>query len=398
MSVPLELVQKYPWLPSKKSLYAHLAEKAPQDFVSDAFSKFPKGEIQERVLVLFNSAFENLESVVDRKTDEINLYIYSLVKILLSILDNENISNRIANLYSKIAFEDLSRDKIESLYDICLDLKLKFQFQDKPSFKFGKIILKNTSESLESNFRIHYTDYLKLSSNLKDNYRKLVNNPLAEGFVFVQNHNLTRLIQEYVRSDFLPKNKMDKANREALKNKLFEVKGFKELHDNILNLWELKKETFEYEFKVEYSEGKDLSKDFPPCIKEILAKAKQGQNLIHIERLFLVFFLHALKYNNEKIISIFSTLPDFNREITLYQVEFAKKKGYTPHSCETLKSLNLCMATKYKDEICINGYYSKKKDENVSIRHPMFYVQLKQFRSSRPSPANENKSESVSKK
>ncbi len=397
MSVSFELVQKYPWLPSKKSLYAHLAEKEPQDFVSDAFNKFPKGEIQERVLILFNSAFENLESVVDRKSDEINLYIYFLVKILLSILDIDNITNRIANLYSKIAFEDLSREKIEYIHDICFDLKLKIQYSETP-YKFGRIYFKDISETLESNFRIHYTDYLKLSSSLKDNYRKLVNKPLADGFVFIQTNDLTRLIQEYVRSDFLPKNKTDKANREALKNKLFGVKGFKELHDNILNLWELKKETFEYEFKVEYSEGKDLSKDFPPCIKEILIKAKQGQNLIHIERLFLVFFLHALKYNHDKIISIFSTLPDFNREITSYQVEFAKKKGYTPHSCETLKSLNLCMATKYKDEICINGYYSKKKDENVSIRHPMFYVQLKQFRSNKPTPANENKIEGLAKK
>lgn len=40
------------------------------------------------------------------------------------------------------------------------------------------------------------------------------------------------------------------------------------------------------------------------------------------------------------------------------------------------------MAEKYKDELCLNGYYSKKNDEQKKLSHPLFYVQLKQFRSS----------------
>ena len=41
------------------------------------------------------------------------------------------------------------------------------------------------------------------------------------------------------------------------------------------------------------------------------------------------------------------------------------------------------MAAKYKDEICLEGYYSKKEDTQKKIKHPLFYVQLKQFRASR---------------
>ena len=73
---------------------------------------------------------------------------------------------------------------------------------------------------------------------------------------------------------------------------------------------------------------------------EKTALATRLKNM-HIERLFITFFLNALEYPIEYIIDIFSTLPDFNKEITKYQVDFAKKKAYTPHSCETLKTLNL---------------------------------------------------------
>jgi DNA primase large subunit len=92
--------------------------------------------------------------------------------------------------------------------------------------------------------------------------------------------------------------------------------------------------------------------------------------------------LHALDYPREKILELFSRLPDFDSKIAEYQIDFAKKKEYTPHSCQTLKSLNLCMAQKYKDEICIEGYFSKKLDSNRPLTHPLFYFQIKQYRKS----------------
>ena len=72
-------------------------------------------------------------------------------------------------------------------------------------------------------------------------------------------------------------------------------------------------------------------------------------------------------------------MPDFNRDKTLYQVNFAKKKEYVPHKCATLKSMNLCMATKANDALCLEGYFSKKNNEQRKISHPLFYVRYKQF-------------------
>ena len=122
---------------------------------------------------------------------------------------------------------------------------------------------------------------------------------------------------------------------------------------------------------------------YPPCVIEILKKAEEGQNLVHHERLFIVWYLLALEYPVENVVDIFSTLPDFDRDKTTYQVEYAKRKNYTPYQCSTLKSLGLCLADKYKDELCKERYGSKDPTERKKLKHPLAYVRIKQYRSER---------------
>jgi len=380
LNIRIELLNHYPWLPSLKDHYADLAA---EDFIKELFNKYPNEEIQARVLSLFEAAFQNIEQVSNYKKDELNVYLYLLLKILLYVLDNKSVTNRIANLYSKINYSELIQESDANLYDICQDLELKVYYYELP-ITYGANITKNQREILQTNFRIHFIDYLKLAANLKDDYRKLINNPVSEGFVFIQKRSLIRLIQEHVRKKILPKESEDKVTLTAFREKYLETEEFKEIYEKILEEWKEKKEDFEnIEFKFEFTEGSDLSNSFPPCLKEILLKAKEGENLNHTERLFLVFLLHALNYPVEKIVNIFSVLPDFNREKTLYQVNFALEKKYSPHKCDTLKSLNFCMAEKYKDELCLKGYYSRKTEEQRKISHPLFYIQMKEYRGSK---------------
>ena len=56
------------------------------------------------------------------------------------------------------------------------------------------------------------------------------------------------------------------------------------------------------------------------------------------------------------------------------------------------------MAIKYQDPLCLNGYNSKKFNEQRKIKHPLFYVQYHQFknammeRKQKESIKNENES------
>ncbi|MFX1274686.1 MAG: hypothetical protein ACFFBP_05995 [Promethearchaeota archaeon] len=387
MDISIELINHYPWLPSTKDVYSDKLPDNPIQFIQKIFSNYPIEEIRERIFKIFAAAFENKEEILNYKIDDLNVYLYLILNILLSTLNDNAIANRIANLYSKINYNELMIENDSILYEICNDLKLNILYYQEP-ISYGINITKDLREVLKTKFKIHFTNYLDLAASLRDDYRKLINNPLLGGYVFIQKRNLIRLLQEYVRKKLIPKQKLDKASIEKLKEDLFKIDGFKEIYDKILNDWEQMKGDFE---PIEFHWGSEieLSEIAPPCLKHILQKASESQNLIHNERLFLVFLLHALKIPIEKIVDIFSTLPDFDRDKTLYQVNFALNKKYSPHKCETLKSLNLCMAEKYKDELCLKGYFSKKKEEEKQISHPLTYIWVKQYRLSKHKKSDE---------
>ncbi len=392
LEIERDLIYRYPWLPSLEMYYPEFENLNPIEFISSIFSKNLGEEIYRRVLSIIENAFANNEAVEYYKTDEINVYLYLILKIMLYSLDDKVISNRVANLYSKINYDLLFNENDYNLYSICQDLNINLQYNSEP-WVFKKNATKSQVEMVTTHFRIHFLDYLDLAIHLKDNTRKLVNNALSEGFVYIREKQLARLLQEHVRQKILGQAKRNGENLQNFKDKAFNVEGFKELFNEISNRWELRKEDSNFISEIKFDKDLNLFHLFPPCIREILKKMEEGQNLIHTERLYLVFFLNAFEYPEDFLLDLFSKSPDFDREIALYQIQFAKKKKYTPHSCATLKSFNLCMATQYKDEICLDGYYSKTYKEQRKIRHPLFYVQIKKYRTKKSKIQEEKKGE-----
>ncbi|MFW9988024.1 MAG: hypothetical protein ACFFC3_05155 [Candidatus Odinarchaeota archaeon] len=382
MSEIYDLVKRYPWLPSLKTYYSDIASKSPLDFLKEIFTSNKSEDLQHRVLTIFNDAFNNIEQLSEYELDEINIYVYLILRIILYILNNKIISNRIANIYSKTTYNELNKENEYNLYYIYQDLNLEVFYEERP-IVYKKLVVKEQQELFKTNFKISYLDYLKLASNLKDEYRKLVNNALLQGFVYIKPENINRLLQEYVRIKFLTQNNEISAELENFKENAFKIQEFKKLYDTITDIWESKKEVFEYTVDITFKEGKDISNIFPPCAREILSKAQEGQNLIHTERLFILWFLNSLKYPEDKIVNIFSTLPDFDRDKTTYQVKYAMRKGYTPYSCKSLKSYNLCFAQQNNDKLCLEGYFSRSQDTQKEISHPLKYVEVKQYRESK---------------
>ncbi|MFX0073697.1 MAG: hypothetical protein ACFFAO_21675 [Candidatus Hermodarchaeota archaeon] len=324
MSNDFDLIRHYPWLPSLKIYRSDLASKNPIEFIKDIIADPSKEGLRDRIYEFFKSAFDNIETFSYYKLDDLNIYFYLSLRMLLIILNNKSISYRVANLYSKITYKGLATENDSNLYSICKDLKLDIKYEHEPLI-FGKIAIKDQLEILQTKFKIHFSDYLKLSSRLKDDFRKLINNPLKDGYVYIRPKSLSRLIQEYVRMKIL---EFEGTNDDIIKLKedLLYITEFKELYDHILADWELKKEKFEYSFETAFKKGEDISSSFPPCMNEILMKAEVGQNLQHTERLIITFFLLALKYPKEFVINIFSKQPDYDDKKTTYQVEFAKKR------------------------------------------------------------------------
>ena len=295
------------------------------------------------------------------------------------LIDEIEITNRVANLYSKIEYNKLLNESSSNLYNICKDLSVNLTFYSKNT-KNEIIFKQNISDGFTTIFKIYYTDYLKLASNLRDDFRKLTNQQLSKGIVYIQKKNLIRLLQEKARKRILESQSHDSDNIESDKRELFKIQEFKSVYESILEFWNKNKPTYkEQEFNDDYLDLKN-STYFPPCTNVILQRAKKGHNLIHEERLHLTWFLIAVKYDFEDIINIFSSVADFDRKRTEYQVNFAVKKGYSPYACSKLKSLGLCYASQYKDKLCNEGFYSKKEKRNKQIKHPLTYVKIVKYR------------------
>jgi len=384
-----ELLYRFPWLSFTKLKFKEIGKKNPYEFVEWLYKKYwdeNKVDIDKKIESIFEDAINNLEIIrdFDPKDGELNIYIYWMLKIILFLLNNQNITNRIANLYSKNAktqLELLRDEKMEYLYWICSDLGLNVQYYEDP--------IKITAVE-KTNLSVHFIDFIKMGINLRDDYRKLVNNSLSHGYVFISKNRLIRLLQEYVRNEILKFEKTNKSEddpkeRTDLEETLTEITAFKITFEKIKDLIKSKKIDLssDYTETMKYKEGKDLSIFFPPCIKLLLSKVQQSQNLIHNERLFLVFFLNSLKYPIDLIINIFKTLPDFDDKIARYQIEFAIKKGYSPHSCAKLETLGICQKDHkiFGDEICREGFYSKNQDKIIKISHPLFFTSVKESRS-----------------
>ena len=120
--------------------------------------------------------------------------------------------------------------------------------------------------------------------------------------------------------------------------------------------------------------GSDL---FAPCIKVILHRATQGENLNHNERLAIAFYFLNTNHTVEETVDIFRTSPDFDEGIARYQVEFAAGKGgkgtkYKMYNCKKMKSLKMCHADHpdFGDVLCVKG--SKKRNgDHVTIQNPV---------------------------
>ena len=85
MSLQIELIYHYPWLPSLNNVFSSIASQNPIEFIKETFGKYPAREIRERILRIFRAAFENLEQF-EYPADELNIHMYLIIKMLVYIL------------------------------------------------------------------------------------------------------------------------------------------------------------------------------------------------------------------------------------------------------------------------------------------------------------------------
>ena len=203
--------------------------------------------------------------------------------------------------------------------------------------------------------RIHFTDYLKLSSQMRAKEWSLVSQDLDAGYLVLEKKKMTRLVQQALTSRI--KNELPLPVNDEI------IEAFSSTIDDVRMEVEKRKEQYRKE-----GFGRISFLRLPPCMKIMLNGLKKGENLPHVGRFALTAFLHTVGMETEQILALYSTSPDFNVNLARYQIEHITGKlsgvEYLPQSCHTMVSQGICFDP---DGLC-------KKDW---MTHPLSYYKIK---------------------
>jgi DNA primase large subunit len=183
----------------------------------------------------------------------------------------------------------------------------------------------------EFSYKIRVVDYLKLIRELSGPEWRLVNRLLHRGFVYLTGAEVARLFRQYVYQRLSSTEGAPKITIKQLPPKLAEA-----AEDIVKELVKLRSS---------YEPTAPAPGDWPPCMEAIRARVAEAG---HKELFSLTAFMTNRGYSKEEILTLLAERPDFNERIARYQIEhIAGERGsrtkYKPPSCQTMKSLGLCV-------------------------------------------------------
>jgi DNA primase large subunit len=266
---------------------------------------------------------------------------YPIAMILATATKSSFIQKRYALAEAKQTFEDLKDEPKEKMLAFAQN--------------FGWRLAVNNNDEIPYEFTIHFTQYLKNTTHLREKKWKLVNRLLSNGNVYLTRTETARLLSEEVRRYI---------------EKRLETKELPNFPPKITEIAEkIMKLSVE---KIGKTEIEGFPKTivqtaFPPCIKALYEATSAGRHLSHVGRFTLTSFLINIGMSPEKVIELFKGFSDFNERMTCYQVEhIAGERGsrthYTSPKCDTLQTHGVCTN---QDETC------------EKIRHPLKYYRRK---------------------
>lgn len=329
----LAVLAKYPFL-REASAFIRAEQVSLVDVLSESAYARARAVGKARVLQALDRGSGPKRVAVDPADQLSTLLGYPVARILVSALEDTYLIRRFA-LREAIAAEDLLKeDSDDVVLHIAAQLPMDLRRED-------------------GGFRLHFSDFLRFTSTMRDTPWKLINQRVDRGFVLLRRDKAIRVlrnaIQRHIEQELpLP------VNDEILttfRTDLSEVRG----------ILEAKKAAFKAE-----DIGKVSITRFPPCMYNLLAQIQNHENVPHLGRFAIVAFLHHIGLSNEEIFRVFGDVPDFAADVTKYQIDHitgtSSPTEYTPPECSTMKSYGLCPGP---DRICL------------TIKHPLQYYRVK---------------------
>jgi DNA primase large subunit len=320
---------KYPFLKETTDYIRRLDLKIENLTNPELANVVERAEERVEEAILYASVSRKLHN------EEIEILSFPIAIILTIATENSFIKKRYALAEAKQAYNDMKLESKEKILAIAQN--------------FGwKLAINN---NIIPEFTLHFTDYLRNTTHLREKKWKLVNRLLSDGNVYLMKNEVARLLSEEVRKNI---------------EKRLEMKELPNFPSNIVEIaGKIKKLSVETIGKGEMEGFPKIvvQEAFPPCIKSLYQAISSGRHLSHIGRFTLTSFLVNIGMPLDTVIELFKNFSDYSERMTRYQVEhIAGERGsrtrYTPPKCDTLQTHGVCINS---DELC------------RKIRHPLSY-------------------------
>ena len=343
--VELGVLAKYPFL-REASAYIQSEGVPLEEVLGDPAYARARAAGKARVLEALERGPEPNRVAVAPADQLSQLLAYPVARILVSALEDTYLIRRFALREAIVAEALLKDDSDDVVVHLAAQLPMDLRRED-------------------GGFRLHFSDFLRFTSTMRETPWKLINQRVERGFVRLRRDKALRVLRNAIQRHIeqgLPLPVNDEI-WSAFRTDLREIRG----------LLDAKKATFKAE-----DIGKVSITRFPPCMYNLLAQIQNHENVPHMGRFAIVAFLHHIGLSNEEIFRVFGDVPDFAADVTKYQIDHitgtSSPTEYTPPECSTMKSYGICPGP---DRICL------------SIRHPLSYYRLKgrETRPRRESPA-----------
>jgi DNA primase large subunit len=279
----------------------------------------------------------------DLTQEDVDILAYPTALMVISIIGDDRARRRYALAESKRAYQ-LLRD--ESPDKLILIATASFVWE-------AKLIDRDVGRS-HFEFALHFEDYVRNSSRIRDLKWKLVNRVLSEGYVLLPREDFARLLEEEVQARVLERTSVT------------ELAAPHELETHIAALRSQIKARSRYLAADEVPRAV-MATAMPPCMKTLLGLLQTSKHISHMGRFAMAAFLLNIGTSEEELLKMFKSFTDFEERIARYQVEhIAGKRGsrrrYTAPNCNTMRTHGLCVNP---DELC------------GTITHPLTYYRRK---------------------
>jgi DNA primase large subunit len=341
----------YPFL-TAASQYVEASGISLDELLTSAALERARARGKDRVREALREGAIRKPVIMSTAQAELELLSYPFARILVSCIGDAHLVRRYALAEAKAAYQQLLEEftaagssEPEGMYELAQE--------------FGISIRQVRAPPGPAQMLVPFTEYLRLTANLRDKRWKLVNRGLEQGQVKLRPVEFLRVLQEAfyerIKRD-LPLN-VPPDVCEAVRKYTTELQTELEARRQQLGDRELAGELGVRE--------KDPG-SFPPCITAILGNLREGINVPHTARFAVTSFLLNIGLTVDEVIELYRNSPDFDEERTRYQVvhisgEMGSTK-YSAPSCSTMRTYGNCVGS---DEVC------------EKIGHPLSYYKVK---------------------